>query len=351
MPSALQLPDLKIRINGSDLQGAARLDVKMVTVQEELDAASMFAIELYNWDQYQQLVTWSDDDRFMPGQAVEIWLGYVDELKQVMTGEIISLEPEFMASDIPQVTVRGYDRRHRLQRGRQTRSFTKMKDSAIASKIAGMAGLQAKVKDSQITHEYVLQHNQTDLAFLQERARRIGYEVYVRDKILYFQPRPVTSKPVATLRLSEDVIDFFPRLTTVSQVSEVAVQGWDVKQKKAILSRVSAGAEQAMGGKSTGPKSTKRAFGQSRATQVQWPVATRAEADAMARGQLDEMALHYIHGEVLCAGRPELHAGEVVKIEGAGKTFSGPYYITAVTHTVSEARGYETRLHVQRNAA
>lgn len=351
MPSTLQLPDLKIRINGSDLLGPARLDVKAITVQEELDAASMFAIELYNWDQYQLQVTWSDDSRFTPGNEVEIWMGYVDALKKVMSGEIVSLEPEFQASEIPQVTVRGYDRRHRLQRGRQTRSFAKMKDSAIASKIASTAGLQAKVKDSKVTHEYVLQHNQTDLAFLQERARRIGYEVFVRDKTLYFQPRQQAAQPVATLRLSQDIIDFFPRLTTMSQVSEVMVQGWDVKQKKAILGKAATGVEQAMGGKSSGPKSAKRAFGKSSATQVRWPVAAKAEADQMARAQLDEMALHYIHGEVLCEGRPELHAGEVVKIEEAGKMFSGPYYITSVTHTVNETRGYETLLHVQRNAA
>lgn len=351
MPTTLQLPDLKIRINGSDLQGPARLDVKAITVQEELDAASMFVIELYNWDQHRLQVTWSDDSRFVPGNEVEIWLGYVDALKKVMSGEIVSLEPEFQASEIPQVTVRGYDRRHRLQRGRQTRSFTKMKDSAIASKIASLAGLQAKVKDSQIAHEYVLQHNQTDLAFLQERARRIGYEVYVRDKTLYFQPRQQAARPVATLRLSEDIIDFFPRLTTMSQVGEVMVQGWDVKQKKAIVSKATAGSEQAMDGKASGPKAVKRAFGKSSTVQVRWPVAAKAEADQMARGQLDEMALHYIYGEALCTGRPELHAGEVVKIEEAGKMFSGLYYITSITHTVNETRGYETRLHVQRNTS
>ncbi len=351
MPDSSLLPDLKIYINGRDLMGPARLDIKAVTVQEELDAASMFAIDLYNWDQNKLQITWSDDERFAPGNGVEIWLGYVDALKKVMTGEITSLEPAFQASAIPQVTVRGYDRRHRLQRGLQTRSFAKIKDSEIANKIAVDAGLRAKVKDSQVIHDYLLQHNQTDLAFLQERARRIGYEVYVTDKTLHFQPRQSATRAVATLRLSQDIIDFFPRLTTMSQVDEVLVQGWDVTQKKAILGKAATGSEQAMGGNSTGPKATKRAFGKSSVTQVHSPVATKAEADQMARGRLDEMALHYIHGEVVCEGRTDLHAGEVVEIAEAGKMFSGPYYIAAVTHMIGGARGYKTRLHVQRNAA
>ncbi|MEZ4660549.1 MAG: contractile injection system protein, VgrG/Pvc8 family [Caldilineaceae bacterium] len=350
MPNSLQLPDLRIRINGRDLSGPVRLDIKGIAVHEDLDAASMFAIDLYNWNQDLLRITWSDDPRFMPGNQVELWLGYVDALQKVMTGDITSLEPAFQADEIPMVTIRGYDRRHRLLRGRQTRSFAKMKDSAIASKIAGDAGLQAKVKDSQVTHDYVLQHNQTDLAFLQERARRIGYEVYVRDKKLYFQPRQAASKEVATLRLSQDIIEFFPRLTTMSQVSEVAVQGWDVMRKAPVTSRSMSSSIPPMAGKTTGSKATSMAFGASRAAQVRWPVASTAEADQMARGQFDEMSLHYIHGEVVCEGRADLHAGDVVRIEEAGETFSGAYYITSVIHTMNEGRGYETRLFVQRNA-
>ncbi|ETX05494.1 MAG: hypothetical protein ETSY2_22625 [Candidatus Entotheonella gemina] len=192
------LPDLHIRINGSDLPDDAQRDVKAVTVHEDLDAASMFAIELYNWDQNTLAFTWSDDARFAPGNEAEIWMGYVDALQKVMVGDITSLEPAFQADEIPQVTVRGYDRRHRLLRGRQTRSFTKMKDSAIARQIAGDAGLQARVQDSHVTLDYVLQHNQTDMAFLQDRAGRIGYEVFVKEKTLYFQPRQNAMKEAVT---------------------------------------------------------------------------------------------------------------------------------------------------------
>lgn len=345
------VPDLNIRINGSDLPEAAQLDIKSVTVHEDLDAASMFAIDLYNWDQNTLGFTWSDNALFAPGNEVEIWLGYVDALAKVMVGETTSLEPAFQADEVPQVTVRGYDRRHRLLRGRRTRSFTKMKDSAIASKIAGDAGLQARVKDSKVTLDYVLQHNQTDMAFLQDRARRIGYEVFVQEKILYFQPRQNATKEAVTLSLSRDVIAFFPRLTTMSQVGEVAVHGWDVKAKKAILSKAAAGSESTtMGGKSSGPKTANKAFGRSSEVRVTWPVSTKAEADGMAVGQFNEMALGYISGELTCAGRADLHAGVVVKVEEAGKNFSGLYYVTAVTHSVGPTHGYQTRLQVRRNA-
>lgn len=349
MPNSSHLPDIRIRINGVDLQGLVNQDIVAVTIQEDLDATSMFSIDLYNWNPQLQQATWSDDKRFLPGGEVEISLGYVDSLLKVMTGEVTSLEPSFQADEIPRLTVRGHDHRHRMLRGKKTRSYNRMKDSAIASQVAHASGLRPKVTDSRVTHEYVLQHNQTDLAFLQERARRIGYEIYVRDKVLYFQPPGLTGQPVTTLRLSQDIVDFFPRLTTMSQASEVRVQGWDQKGKQTISG--SATSVTASMGRASGPLATRRAFGKSSVPLVRSSVTIKAEADQMAGGQLEEMAAHYIRGEVLCEGRPELHAGQVVKIEEAGKVFSGPYYVTAVTHTVDQARGYQTRLNVRRNAA
>jgi phage protein D len=89
---------------------------------------------------------------------------------------------------LPSVIVRGYDRRHRMQRARKTRTFVTQKDSDIASAVAREARLSVEAVDSTVIHDYVIQANQTDLEFLQERARRIQYEVFVTDKTLHFRP-------------------------------------------------------------------------------------------------------------------------------------------------------------------
>ena len=83
---------------------------------------------------------------------------------------VTGLEPHFSFGHQPTFTVPGYDRRHRFGRGRKTRTFVQQKDSDIAAQIAGEAGLHAQSIDSSVTHEYILQANQTDMEFLQERA-------------------------------------------------------------------------------------------------------------------------------------------------------------------------------------
>src|SRR4029077_11110865 len=97
---------------------------------------------------------------------VEIAFGYRNETFASLSGEITGLEPDFPEAQAPTLTIRGYDRRHRLMRSRRSRSFTNCKDSDIASQLASDANLRPRVEDSGVTLPYVLQHNQTDLEFL-----------------------------------------------------------------------------------------------------------------------------------------------------------------------------------------
>ncbi|MGH3928914.1 MAG: phage late control D family protein, partial [Pseudonocardiaceae bacterium] len=251
MTAPTLVPDVDIRVNGASLPLDTQTDIESVTVLDDLSALSMFTLVLYNWDQEKLQVSWSDSSLFAIGTEVQISLGFVGDLHKVMTGEITSLEPTFTADEPPMLTVRGYDHRHRLARDRKTRTFSRMKDSAIVSQVARGAGLRAQVKDTGTILDYVVQHNQTDLEFLQKRAQLIGYEVYVREKVLYFQPPQHGGRASATLQIGQDITEFTPRLRSLGQVGEMTVRGWDVKEKKVIVGTAKVGQESTtMGGES-----------------------------------------------------------------------------------------------------
>jgi phage protein D len=344
-----ELPDFSIRVNGSALPAAARADFRSVTVQEDLQALSMFTLELHNWDDVKLQVSWSDARQFAVGNEVEIWLGYVGDLHKVMVAEITSLEPVFTSDQPPLLLVRGYDHRHRLARGRKTRTFAQMKDSAIASQIAREAGLRAQVDDTKVTLSYVIQGNQSDWGFLQRRASLIGYEIYVKDKVLHFRRPKPEAPPAGKLSLGEDITEFSPRLSSLTQATEATVRGWDIKEKKPVVA--SQRQVTGSGGQTTGPAAARRAFGSASVAFLGQRARTRAEADPVAQGQFSMMAMAYVEGDAVAHGRPQLQAGTVVDIAGAGQAFSGPYYVTSVTHTMTAENGYQTSFTVQRNAA
>jgi phage protein D len=343
-------PEFRIEIDGREVAEEIRADLIGVRVVEDVDTTGMCAISLSGWEGVGMKVKWIDDDLFGAGKEVVVHMGYRDQVAEVFAGEISGLEPEFNTKKPPVLTVRGYDRRHRLMKQKKTRSFLKMKDSDIARQIASDAGLTAKVDDTSVRFDSVLQHNQTNLGFLQQRAERIGFEVFVEAKTLWFRARPVTGAEALVLRLEVELLQFYPRSSTMNQVADVTVRGWDPKQKKELVGRSRAGDVRGRLGATTGPAAIDRAFQGTTALEVRSPVSSQAEADRLASGLLNEIALGHVTGDGVCIGHPDIRPGRLVKVEGIGRRFSGLYYVTATEHSYLQNRGYRTAFSVKRNA-
>ncbi|XHX78791.1 MAG: phage late control D family protein [Stenomitos frigidus ULC029] len=347
---SLAPPNFAVKINGTALPDNLNTQVMSVTVDDDTDLPSMFTLGMASSVQQTSSNQLIDQTLFAIGNVVEVKLGYGDRLMRLISGEITGLEPEFTYNGLPSLTVRGYDRRHRLQRGRKTRTFVQQKDSDIAAQIAREAGLSAQIQDSQVTHPYTLQANQTDLEFLQTRSRQIRYEVVVDDRTLIFRSVANAESEVLTLTFEDDLLEFYPRLSSMGQVNEVSVRSWNPKDKKEIIGQARRGDEvSTMGGQKSGAAIAEAAFSTAVARLGDRPVRTQAEADQLAKAHFNQDVLALIKGEGVCKGHPQLRAGKVIKIDGIGQRFSGNYYVTAASHRYS-TRGYDTHFTVQRNS-
>lgn len=342
-------PELTVSVDGSELPHTVMESLVALRVEESLDAAGMFALTLANADLSSTKPTWSDDDRFRVGGKVEIKMGPVGSQEKLMIGEITGLEPAWTGRR-SLFTVRGYDRMHRLRRGRKTRSFLEVKDSQVAEQIAGELGLQAEVEDSGEVHPYLFQNNQTNIDFLMMRARAVGFELHVEDRTLSFRKRRYDRGKVVTLEWGKELESFHPVLTTMPLAQKVVVRGWDRKNKEALVGTASAGdISNKMAGESLGAKDAE-AFGAAEVRVVDHPVASAAEAEQMAKGILEGIALTYVTGEGTTTGNALIRAGTVIELTELGKRFSGLYYVTATQH-VRDAGGFRTHFTVRRNAS
>src|ERR1051326_7121389 len=149
-----------------------------------------------------------------------------------------------------QTVVRGYDKAHRLQRNRRTRTFVNQTDGDIVEKIARDAGISTgAVDDPGIAHDHVAQLNQTDWDFLQQRAAELGYETGMADGDLYFRkPSGPDSGGLGGLagaaaaaagiggglKFKENLIEFHPRLSAANLTPDVEVRIWDPEQAKVV---------------------------------------------------------------------------------------------------------------------
>ncbi len=309
-----------------------------VMVETNLHLPAMFVIRLIDPE-----LEWIDSSELAVGVEVEVKVEGV----VLINGEITALEPD-LAQATPVVQVRGYDRAHRLHRGRHREAYVQMTDSDLASQIAGNVGLSPQVDSTSEVFEYVYQNNLTHWEFLQERAGRIGYDCYVQGEDLHFKRMGQARDGTVDLEWGQQLTWFRPRLSSSAQVKEVIVRGWDPGAKEAIVGQVNPRTEaQPAVDAGLGGDVAEDAF-QTNAQMVivDRPVYTQGEATAMAQAVADDLGGSYIQAEGEALGDPNLQAGCKVNITGVGQRFGGEYFVTRATHTYTGGEGYTVRFSV-----
>jgi phage protein D len=229
------------------------------------------------------------------------------------------------------LVIRGYDKSHRLFRESKSKAFLNIKDSDLATQFAGGAGLSAQVDATSTVYDHLYQDNQTDLAFLMQRAWRIGYECFVDDGKLYFRKPPISGTTV-TLSWGEDLISFYPSMTLAEQVDSVEVKGWDPKTLQAILGKAQKGTLYPKNGDNKDGAKWASSFGTGKHTFVDIPVVSQAEANKIAEARLNELSGAFVEAEGTAIRRPDIKAGQFVKLEDLGTRMSGTYMVTSATH-------------------
>jgi phage protein D/phage baseplate assembly protein gpV len=340
MPAEKELiSQIYLKIDGADAPEEMTDNLIYIEVDDNLNLADMFTINLRDPE-----LKWIDSDTFAVGKSVEISTrGDNGQVVKLITGEITSVESRFASGAGATLVVCGYDQSHRLNRGKQTKTFVQMTDSDMATKIAREIGLKAEVEPTREVYEYVLQDNQTNLEFLQGRAKRIGYRVFVEEGTLYFRPAPQEAPQVPVLEWEVNLNSVETRLTTSQQIKEVVVRGWSPSGKKDIVGRATRTQETPeIGETQKGGELAQKAFG-SAGTEVvvNRPVSTQAEADALAQSVCDEIGGDFIQAEGICGGNPNVQAGAMVELKGLSTRFSGRYRVTHAMHRY-DAKGYHT---------
>jgi Rhs element Vgr protein len=347
----LAFSDFVVKIDGQPTPDEFDRDLIEIVVETDLRQPSMFVIRLHDTLGQNGSLEWADSSRIKLGAAIEISAvqagaeGNQPRPEPLFKGEVTGLEPEFEEDGRAVMVIRGYDKSHRLQRGRKTRTFLKQKDSDIVSTLASEAGLTAVADATTTRHDYLIQRNQSNMEFLLERARRLGYQVYSDNGKLYFKKPDATQGDGPALKWGEDLRSFRPRLSAAHQFKKVTVRGWDPVKKEAVSGTETAAAPAHQAGVTqSGGAASGSAFGEAEEVIVDGSVADASEAKAIAAGRAAAISADFLQAEGICFGNPGIQAGKVVTVSNVGRKFSGKYFVTSASHRLEpgSGRGYET---------
>jgi phage protein D len=284
------------------------------------------------------------------GTAISVALGPDDNQHVVFDGVISGLEAVYGDGTPPVVVVYAEDALMRLRMTRRMRTYQEVTDGDIARQIADAHGLQSEISTDGPRFSVVQQVNQSDLAFLRERARRIQAEVWCEGRTLRFSTRD--RRPGSRLQLIKggDLLSVRLLADLAHQRSEVLVSGYDAGAASVIDERVgneAIAAEVSRG--RTGPQVVVTALGESRAIRFREVAQSSEQARAWARAEMLRRARAFVTVDGLTRGSPEMVVGSIVELQDVGQPFEGGgYYVTHICHTYDHASGLRTRFEAER---
>ena len=283
------------------------------------------------------------------GKSFTVQLGAGTAAATVFKGRIMAIEGRFPHLRPPEILIAAEDRLQDLRMTRRTRTFEDISDSDLFQQIASQQGLQANVDVTGPTYKVLAQVNQSDLAFLRERARAVDAELWLDDTTLNVQTRAKRKFNDVTLTYGQGLFEFSSMADLANQATGFSVTGWDVAAKQALSYKATTSA---LGGEASsdlnGSDALQQAIG-SRDQQVVHALPFNSqEAQAQAEARYRRWARRFVTGSGIADGDGRIQVGTNLNLQGIGKLFSGKFYVTAVRHIFDPENGYRTYFEVER---
>ena len=376
-PETFYVPCFQVKIKGRNLRKDVLDDVTQVSYTDKVDDLDSFEITVNNWDaeklgfKYEPPGEPDFTNMFDPGQELELYMGYMNNQRKMLVGEITTLQPNFPENGAPTLTVGGLNILHGFRKKQHTWSWEGKKESEIAREIAtnsrsenrpGLGLTQDRFKTpckkDEKPEDFVFMNGQFDIVFILQRARLKGYTVSLEMKP---DRRTKELLPTLTFGRSEEVRDvtyelewgktlasFRPTLQTANQISKVTVRGWDRRAKRGITGVAEL--------RRDAPANTDWHNRIARAVEgrheeiTNLAVRNRDEATRIAKARLADQTRRMITATGSTVGLPDLRAGCMVIIRGVGAdsgSFNGQYFVTETTHTIND-QGYRTQFKARR---
>lgn len=290
-----------------------------------------------------------DRQRLDFGHRLAIEAGAPGSRARLFDGRITALEGRFPADRPAEILVLAEDRFQDLRMVRRTRTFEEASDADVIEQIARQHGLATAVDLDGPTHRVLAQVNQSDLAFLRDRARAADGELWLADGTLHAQARSRRRQGEVTLTHGQGLVEFSALADLAGQRTRLSVAGWDVAAKEGLEHGEDDAAVRGEldGGLSGGALLGER-FGERPERLVHLVPLSSQEAQQLAQAHFRRMARRFVTGRGRAEGDPRIRVGTHLRLAGLGDLFSGRYYVTQVHHTFDNRQGFRTAFEVER---
>ncbi|MFN0275878.1 MAG: type VI secretion system tip protein VgrG [Chitinophagales bacterium] len=325
-----QIPDVvtySIKINGVEVPYS--IVATSIYVHKELNRIAYAKLKISDGDPSAENFPISNEEYFIPGNEIEIEIGYRSDNTVVFKG-IITSHANKISSTSSELIIECKDKVVKLTIGKKNKYYENVTDSDIADEIIASYGLESEVETSAITHKQAVQYNSTDWDFLVSRMDVIGNICLTDDGKIIIKKPDLTAAPVLDLLFGATILEYNAEIDARTQFNEVKSITWDPAAQETVEETADDPGVQELGNLSNSVLADVIGLESNELIHSVKPETNAAKEWANAK--LLKSRLAKMRGKVKCIGFPGVKPGDVISLNGVGERFSGPVFVSAVKH-------------------
>lgn len=347
MPEILQenaLPiSFSVEVNGSKLKDT--IEVKSILIDKEINRIATASIRVLDGGAFgvsNEAFENSDGPDFIPGNSVDIYMGYGGKNEKVYAGIIISQRLVVKRNDA-YIDVVCKDKSLALTKGRNSGIYIDSKDSDVFKKILGQHGIQAEIDNTVQEYGQLVQHNCSPWDFILTRVEVNNMMAITDNNTLKIKTLDLSTSPKVTINASNIALDVDLDLDAENTFKEFSSVSWDEDKQETVHSSVPL--SELLNNGNISASKLSEVLGSIKVNKYSAASLLKGELESYGKSGVSKSVLSKIKGRIQIPGTEKINPGDIIELTGFGSRFNGKAFVSKVNHN-QESGDWITSIYV-----
>ncbi|QEC53861.1 Rhs element Vgr protein [Anseongella ginsenosidimutans] len=314
-----------ILVNGAELSRA--IPLLSIDIKKEVNKIPLARVRIGDGDPSLGDFPLSNREELIPGNEIEIRIGYRNDNNSLFRGIIVSHSNKISARKA-ELLIECRDKAVKLTIGKKNKHFENLSNAEIAEEIIARYGLESEIESTGVRYKEAVQFNTSDWDFMLSRMDRTGRICLVEDGKIILKKPDLSAPAVLDLLFGATIIDYQAEIDAREQLAHVKARSWDYSNQE--LAENTSDEPEAPSAGNLSPASLSEITGPE---EYLLPGAGKAESAVLkewANARTLKSRLSKVRGHVRFQGFREVKPGDFITINGVGERFTGPVFVSAV---------------------
>lgn len=335
------LVSYSIRVDGTEVSSA--FHVMTMNIQQGINKIPSAQLVIRDGSASEENFEISDDEIFVPGNKIEIDLGYHGNNTMVFKGIIIT-NSHSVNNHCCEMTVDCKDERVKMSTTLSGNNYSDKTDIDVVNDLLRLNNMPEADKPEDgplVKHEQLVQSNTSDWDFMISRLDVSAQFAVINNGELTVRKSTLAGEPKLRLRHGVNIFEFRADIDSRIQSPEVRTQTWDPAEQEVRATQHEDPPEIEQSNSEDEQKSLKSAIDDIAAVinkpfMIRGAYMTNEEQQLVTDAKRIRQVLSRIKGAVKYQGTTKALPGDFIELNGVGKEFNGNVFVSAISHEYAD---------------